>query len=82
MALTPEGRTADRLADRERQASRQDRGSLNRAVAAARGTSIELIPHVFGAARRPTDERGFYLHWRTGSGALVADAFRLSNYST
>jgi predicted phage gp36 major capsid-like protein len=46
------------------------------------GTSVELVPHIMGAARRPIASRGFYLHWRTGSGVLIADAFRLSNYST
>jgi HK97 family phage major capsid protein len=46
------------------------------------GTSIELIPNLLGANQRPTGQRGFYMHFRTGSGVLVADAFRLSNYST
>jgi HK97 family phage major capsid protein len=46
------------------------------------GTSIEVIPHLFGAAQRPTGQRGAYLHFRTGSGVLVRDAFRLSNFST
>jgi HK97 family phage major capsid protein len=46
------------------------------------GTSVEFIPHLMGASRRPTGERGYYLHWRTGSDVLVADAFRLSNWST
>lgn len=46
------------------------------------GASIELIPMLLGANRRPTGQRGFYLHWRAGSGVLVPDAFRLSNYST
>jgi HK97 family phage major capsid protein len=46
------------------------------------GTSIEVIPHLFGAAQRPTAQRGFYMHWRVGADVLVPDAFRLSNYST
>jgi len=46
------------------------------------GTTIELIPALFGTAHRPTGSRGFYLHYRTGSDVLVADAFRLSNFST
>jgi HK97 family phage major capsid protein len=46
------------------------------------GTSIELIPNLLGANRRPSGQRGFYLHWRAGAGVLVADAFRVSNYST
>jgi HK97 family phage major capsid protein len=45
-------------------------------------TSVELVPHIFGATgRRPIGSRGFYMHWRTGSGVLIAHAFRLSNFS-
>jgi HK97 family phage major capsid protein len=44
--------------------------------------SMELIPNLVGANRRPTGQRGFVYHFRTGSGVLIADAFRLSNYST
>lgn len=46
------------------------------------GTSLELVPHLFGTNRRPTGQRGFYMHWRTGADVLVPDAFRLSNFST
>ena len=45
-------------------------------------TTIEIIPHLMGASRRPTAQRGFLLRWRVGSDVLVPDAFRLSNYST
>ncbi|HEY6595941.1 MAG TPA: phage major capsid protein [Asanoa sp.] len=45
------------------------------------GTMIELIPTLFGAAFRPTGQRGFHMHWRTGGDALIPDAFRLTNYS-
>jgi HK97 family phage major capsid protein len=45
------------------------------------GTTIEALPG-YGANRRPTGQKHFYMHWRTGSGVLVADAFRLSNFST
>jgi HK97 family phage major capsid protein len=41
------------------------------------GTTIEVLPG-YGANRRPTAQKHF---WRTGSGLLVADAFRLSNFS-
>jgi HK97 family phage major capsid protein len=44
--------------------------------------SMELIPNLVGANRRPTGQRGFVYHFRTGSGVLIPDAFRLSNYST
>jgi HK97 family phage major capsid protein len=46
------------------------------------GTTLELVPHLFGANRRPTGQRGFLQHWRVGADVLVADAFRLLNYST
>ncbi|MDQ5821083.1 MAG: phage major capsid protein [Actinomycetota bacterium] len=46
------------------------------------GTSLEFIPHLFGANRRPTGQRGFLMHWRVGADALIPDAFRLSNFST
>jgi HK97 family phage major capsid protein len=46
------------------------------------GTTIELVPQLFGANRRPTGQRGFLMHWRVGADVLVPDAFRLTNYST
>lgn len=46
------------------------------------GTILVPIPFVMGATRRPTGERGWYLHWRTGGDVLVADAFRLTNHSS
>lgn len=46
------------------------------------GTSIISVPVIVGAARRPTAEQGFYMHWRTGGDVLIADAFRLTNHST
>jgi predicted phage gp36 major capsid-like protein len=41
----------------------------------------EVIPHLFGANQRPTGQRGFYMHFRVGTGVLVPDAFRLTNHS-
>lgn len=41
------------------------------------GTSIEIVPHLFGANRRPTGERGAFMHFRTGSDVVVAEASRL-----
>jgi HK97 family phage major capsid protein len=46
------------------------------------GTTVELVPHLLGANRRPTGERGFLLHWRAGGDVVIADAFRLTNHST
>jgi HK97 family phage major capsid protein len=45
------------------------------------GTSVEFIQNLFGASQRPTGQRGFILHWRTGADAVIPDAFRLTNYS-
>jgi HK97 family phage major capsid protein len=41
------------------------------------GMAIELVPHVFGANRRPTGQRGIYAIWANGSGILVPNAFRV-----
>lgn len=40
------------------------------------GMSIELVPHLFGADRRPTGQRGLYAIWRNDSAILVPNAFR------
>jgi HK97 family phage major capsid protein len=45
------------------------------------GATLEVLPG-FGANFRPTGQKHFYLHFRVGANVLVADAFRLSNYST
>jgi HK97 family phage major capsid protein len=41
------------------------------------GMSVELIPHLFGANRRPTGQRGLYAIWRNGAKVLVDNAFRV-----
>ena len=46
------------------------------------GTSIEVVPQLFGTNHRPTGSRGFLMHYRSGSDVLIQDAFRLSNFST
>jgi HK97 family phage major capsid protein len=57
-------------------------GDFNQFVIVDRiGTTIEVLPG-YGTNRRPTGQKHFYMHWRTGSGVLVPDAFRLSNFST
>jgi HK97 family phage major capsid protein len=45
------------------------------------GSMIELVPTLMGPNRRPSGQRGFYMHWRTGGDVLIPDAFRLTNYS-
>ncbi len=46
------------------------------------GTTVEYVPHLFGANGRPTGTRGWYMYWRTGGECLVADAFRLLDVAT
>lgn len=43
------------------------------------GMSVELIPHLFGAAQGnlPTGQRGLYAHWHNNSKVLVPNAFRV-----
>lgn len=46
------------------------------------GMSIELIPHLMGANRRPTGQRGMWAWWRTGSDSVLDKAFRMLNVAT
>jgi HK97 family phage major capsid protein len=41
------------------------------------GSSVELIPHLFGANRRPTGQRGLYMWARYGADSINDSAFRL-----
>lgn len=57
-------------------------GDFSQYVIADRvGTTVEFVQNLFGENNRPTGQRGFLLHWRTGADALITDAFRLTNYS-
>lgn len=46
------------------------------------GSTLELVPHLFGSNRRPTGQRGALLWFRTGSDVLVDNAFRVLNVAT
>lgn len=46
------------------------------------GSTIELVPHLFGANRRPTGQRGALLWFRTGSDVVIPNAFRLLSVPT
>lgn len=46
------------------------------------GTMLEVIQTLFGSNGRPTGQRGFHMHWRTGGDVLIPDAFRLTDYSS
>jgi HK97 family phage major capsid protein len=53
-------------------------GDINRAfqITDRIGMSVELVGHLFGAAGRPTGQRGLYAFWRNTAGVLVANAVR------
>lgn len=40
------------------------------------GMQVEFIQHLFGAAQRPTGQRGWYAYYRVGAGLTNSDAFR------
>lgn len=47
------------------------------------GMSVELIPHIFGSARRmPTGQRGIYARWRNTTKIIVPGAFRVLKAGT
>lgn len=41
------------------------------------GSSVELIPHLFGANRRPTGHRGLWMWARYGADSINDAAFRM-----
>ena len=41
------------------------------------GMSVELVPHLLGANRRPTGQRGIYAIWRNNSKILTDNAFKV-----
>lgn len=49
----------------------------NFVVARRLGMTVELIPHLFGANRRPTGQRGWYAWYRVGSDSINDNAFRM-----
>jgi HK97 family phage major capsid protein len=40
------------------------------------GMSAEIVPHLFGATRRPTGERGLFAYWRCGAKVVVPESLR------
>jgi HK97 family phage major capsid protein len=46
------------------------------------GSTLELVPHLFGANRRPTGQHGALLWFRTGSDVVIPNAFRLLSVPT
>lgn len=52
-------------------------GDFSRYVIADRiGLNVEAVPHLFGANRRPTGERGLFAYWRNGAKVVDANALR------
>ena len=43
------------------------------------GMQVELVPHLFGATRRPTGQRGIFARWRTGAAVVNRAALRYLN---
>jgi len=41
------------------------------------GMMVDLVPHLFGANRRPTGQRGIFALWRNNSKILADNAFRV-----
>lgn len=41
------------------------------------GMAVEFIPHLVGANRRPTGQRGWFAYYRVGSGVVNANGFRM-----
>ncbi len=46
------------------------------------GSTLELVPHMFGANGRPTGQRGALLWFRTGSDVVVPNALRVLSIPT
>lgn len=49
----------------------------NYVIADRLGTTVEFIPHLFGASGRPTGQRGWYAYARVGADSVNDGAFRL-----
>jgi len=46
------------------------------------GMTVEFIPHLVGANRRPTGQRGWYAFYRVGADTTNAGAFKMLNVAT
>jgi HK97 family phage major capsid protein len=49
----------------------------NYVIADRIGLTVEYIPHLFGANRRPTGQSGWYAHFRVGADSVNDSAFRM-----
>jgi HK97 family phage major capsid protein len=51
----------------------------NYVIADRIGMTVEFIPHLVGANRRPTGQRGWYAYYRVGADSVNDGAFRMLN---
>ncbi|HEX9991345.1 MAG TPA: phage major capsid protein [Acidimicrobiales bacterium] len=51
----------------------------NYVIADRVGMTVEFIPHLMGANRRPTGQRGWFAYYRNGADVVNTAAFRLLN---
>jgi HK97 family phage major capsid protein len=49
----------------------------NYVIADRVGFTVELLPHLVGANRRPTGQRGWYAYYRVGANSVNSDGFRV-----
>jgi HK97 family phage major capsid protein len=54
----------------------------NYVIADRVGMTVEFIPHLVGANRRPTGQRGWYAYYRVGADSVNDAAFRMLNVPT
>ncbi|MDQ0842406.1 phage major capsid protein [Streptomyces sp. V1I6] len=54
----------------------------NYVIADRVGMTVEFIPHLVGANRRPTGQRGWYAYYRVGADSVNDGAFRMLNIET
>ncbi|MEV0691782.1 phage major capsid protein [Streptomyces sp. NPDC050388] len=54
----------------------------NYVIADRIGMTVEFIPHLVGANRRPTGQRGWYAWYRVGADSVNDAAFRMLNVAT
>ncbi|MBX9425433.1 phage major capsid protein [Streptomyces lateritius] len=54
----------------------------NYVIADRVGMTVEFIPHLVGANRRPTGQRGWYAYYRVGADSVNDGAFRMLNLET
>jgi HK97 family phage major capsid protein len=87
-ALMPDGRGGDILGTPKQEMSTVATGTTTGskiavlgdwsgfAIADRIGATVEIVPTLFGAAQRPTGQRGLFMYWRTGTGVIAPNKLR------